>query len=240
MLVNRKQLSNHLAKIYTNGQVKEAVLYDGFACNALNVDHQLLVMAPSLESVEPLPDPVGCVDVALLRKALGSLGGDTDQVSVAFEDDRILVDQKHGGRLRLITASPSLIQSAVKDETVEKVKGFFPEDPVQFNLGSAVIEGVLETAGMLDPDVMTLKVQEKSGVLVVGVATGHYAEFDVQAKTLDDEKPYELVFDAKLVSDVFKQLSDYTQTKITLSGEGSVISVNEGEYSWIISPQEPA
>lgn len=237
MLVARKRMIDHLGKIFANGQIKEAVLQDAFGCNALNVDGQLLVLAPSLKGVEPLPEPVGLVDVSLLSSALKSLGGDTDEVAVDFEDDRILVDERHGGRIRLLTAAPNLIQSSVKQETVDKVLASAGKDSSEVALSQVVVQGLLEFSSLLKPEIITLKVGKKASEFVVGQSTGHYAEFDLAAKA---KAAYELVFSAKLIIDVFRQLNDYTSTKITLTGPDSIIVVSEGEYRYVISPQEEA
>lgn len=239
MLVDRKRMIEHLTKIYTSNQIKEAVLTEAFSCNALNADGQLLIVAPSLKGIEPLPEPVGLVDVDLFISALKSLSS-SDEVAVDFEDERILVDSRHGGRIRLLTAATNLIQSAVKQETVDKVLETVPDKAPEVPLSQDVIKGVLDACSLVKPEIITLKVGKKASEFVVGQTTGHYVEHDLPAKTAKGEQPYELIFAAKLVIDVFRQLTDYTSTKITLTGPDSIVVVSEGAYRYVISPQEPA
>lgn len=251
MLINRKAMVDHLGKVYCNGQVKEAVFTEGFECAALNADHQLVVLAPGLKGVEPLPEPVGVIDVSLFKRALSSLAGDSDEVAIDFEDNRIKLEQKHGGRIRLLTATVNLISSAMKPATVQKIREMFPVAPPPKKgkkaapvvdgavpLSETVIKGYLEQAGLIGPETVTLRVGKTGSVLVIGQESGHMGELDIPAKLDDGEKSYELIFSAKLMTDVFKQLSDYTQTSLILTGPDSMAGIREGGYEYVLSPQE--
>lgn len=240
MQVERKRFMEHLAKIHANGQIKEAVLHDSFACNALNGDGQLMVMAPSLKGVEPLPDQVGVTDVALLRSFIKSVGGEGEQIGLEFKDAEIHLGHRHGGQIEMKTALPHLINSVVKPETVSKVVASIPKGAAEFPLSQATIQGVQETSGLIKPEIITLQVGKKGSTFVVGQSTGHIAKFPCEAKCGRGQDDYELIFSAKLLLDAFAMMHDYTATKIQLTGPDSMVVLSEGAYKYVVSPQEPA
>lgn len=241
MLVNRDELETHLRRLYAGGQIKDAVFYDAFACKALSLDAQLLVIVPPLRNVEPLPEPVGFTDVELFYRNLRRMRGDLPKVAVDFVEGRVVLEQEHGGKVELSTASPNLIASYVKDEMVEKILSLFRPDSPETSLSKAVVRMVLTLVGLLAPAHIFIEVGREGGRIVVGDETEpHRPMIDLPVKTAEGEEPYELIFSAKIMRDVFRELRDPTQTKIVLTGPDSVIQVSDGPYRYVISPQEPA
>lgn len=232
MQINRTQMRDHLGMIYVDGQIGEAVLYDGFACNAMNQDGQLLVIAPSIKGVEKLPEPVGMVDIDLFRKVLGGPGD--EEVSIDFVDERIQLDDFQG-RARILTAAPNLIGSNVKDETVEKVTENLPEKPKKAEkapLTEQLVQNVIKTYSWISPEIVTIRIEESSAEVIVGQETGHYFEYDIE---LESDEPYDLVLSADLVNAVFKQINDYTSASLVVTGPESIVCINQGDYQFIMS-----
>ena len=240
MLVDRKVMIEHLAKVAVNGQITEAVFTGAFECRALTTDGQLMVLAPALKDVEPLTEDVGCTNLAKLQGALKSLVGDNAKVAIEFVDERIRLEQRHGGWIHLATALPKLIQSHVQPDTVKKVLAAIPKKPVEVALSQVVVQTVLEAASIVKPEAITLKVEKSGGTLVLGQDTGDQAGIALPIKLAKGEEPYELRFAARVLLDVFKQLSDFTSSKLTLTGPDSIAIVGEGAYRYVISPQEKA
>lgn len=238
MLVDKDRIVAHLHKLYTNGQVPEAIVTGAFSAAAVSPDQQLIVVVPGLDKVEALgSEPIGIVDLDLFIKSLKSLSGDGGDIGVVYEGNRLKAEQRHGGRMSFATASPTTIGTRISEDSLSKAKAFI-EKGTAVPLDQTTVQGVLETTKLLKADEIMVRVKEGGGHIFVGAEVSHNATFDMpKLVPQDGQDDYTLPVSASVLIDVLQQVSDYTQAQLVLTGPDSLLAIREGEYMYIVSPK---
>lgn len=73
--VSRRELVEHLRRIYLNGLVPEVVLSGPLRVSARSFDRQTIVLSSGLQETESLPGPIGLTQLDHLISLLGCLWG---------------------------------------------------------------------------------------------------------------------------------------------------------------------
>jgi hypothetical protein len=233
LIADRNEVVAHLEKIRVGGQLNEVILSGSFEVAAIKQDQQLLVIAPPLKT-EPLPNPVGVDNLDLLIRALKA--GEGREASISFEDRKIHVASKHAGRIKLVTMAPETIHTSIDPANLSKVTGLLEQYPTSIPLSQAVVEGVINTFALLKAEDIYIQVKTTGVTIVVGHETSHNAEYDLNGAPGATQE-FTLMLDGKIVTDVFKQLKDFTQSSLTLTTPNGLVAVREGAYTYIISPK---
>lgn len=240
MKLKREKLVRHLGKISCNGQVKEAIFSKGFATTAMTPDQLLLVVAPSLKGVEPLSEEVGIAKLPLFVKALGLMAGEGNEgvdVDVRVEKHRLVIDEGGRGIQRLVTAAPRTISTKIESETVAAVKAKVDKDDDGIELTQALINGIISTFKAYDVPEVELEVGPEGGKIRVGSSKSDTAEFESEALKADEE--YTLLFGEHFI-DVLSVITDFSSAVLKLSGPDSIVLIQEGAYSYYLSPRARA
>lgn len=239
MKINRAALVLHLQKVSCGGQIPAAVFTDGLATAALTEDHQLCVVAPSMEKVASLDGSVGIHDLGLLIKSLGTLSGagnDATMVNLSVDDNRLVINEEHRGTLRLMTANPSTIGSRLEKSNLDQMLKAAPSTH-GVPLTRALVEGIDKTFSLLKAQELQLVVGKKKGLVRIGNENAHMAEFELEGlKTKRGEDEYTLLFASHLV-DVLKVVSNFSEAQMFLGGASDMIVVQDGAYRFLLSPR---
>ena len=239
MKLNRAAFIQHLQKIACNGQIEGAVFTGAFEAAALKEDHLLLVIAPALPKVAPLPGPVGVGDLGFFIRALGFLSGqgnDATNLQLTVEEHRIVVDEDERGSQYLLTAHPKTIGTAIAEGTVAKFLGKAPKGK-GVPITQALITGVKTIFSGYKAEEVELHLEKKGGKVTVGSQSSNYAEFPVpELKVTGKEKPYTLLFGKHLV-DVLSGISNFDAANILFGGPESFVIIEDGPYKYILSPR---
>lgn len=236
MRINRSKLIQHLSRLACSGQCTEVVFRDAFSANALTPDQLLLVSVPDLEGSEPLTAEIGVADLGLLTKALRLLPGEGNtgiEVDVYVQDNRLIIDDGVRGVQRLLTAAPKTIGTRIEVETVDKLFATF-DSVVEVPLPQGVLEGVCSAFALYKAEEVELSVSAAGVKIAVGTEKTHRAEFALSDTAL--MQSYSLLFGKHLV-DVFAVITDFSSAKLCLSGPAKPILIEDGEYSYILSPR---
>jgi hypothetical protein len=239
MIVKKADIIAHLERIHMGGQITEAVFYDKFACDAISVDRAVLVSTKGIQS-DPLPQPVGVMDLKLLITALKSLGDDTEgNIALDFVGDRIVIEERGRGVIRMVTSSPATIATQIKPETLEKIQTMIGSVE-GYILPQAVVGSVTKTQNLLKADEVRVIVDPALTSLnwIIGKRTSNFAEVPMTlgVNPAAAEK-YELVFDPNKIIAVLDQVVDFTHTHLILTGPASLISVKDLTHTYVLSPQ---
>lgn len=237
MNIDRKDLDLHLHRISCRGQIKEAVFGGAFATAAITPDMLLLVVAPGLNGVDPLPEEVGIADLEKLRIACRLFTDAGEEVGAAAEItivDKVMVIQNQRGRSRLITALPKTIATRVPPETVKALEA--QVGAVEVPLTRETIDDVRDAFAGLKAEEITLQVGPKGGMIRVGGANTDQAELELAELKAPEE--YTLTFSDHLI-DILTTVTDEDAT-LLLAGAGKLIAIRDGEYSYYLSPRAPS
>lgn len=237
MHIDRKDLALHLHRISCRGQIKEAVFSGAFATAAITPDMLLLVIAPGLNGVDPLPQEIGLADLEKLVTACRLFTDQGEEVGAEAEIDvvdNVLVIQNQRGRSRLITGAPKTIATRVAPETVKALEGQIGTLSVPLTRES--IEDVRDAFSGLKAEEVTLTVGPEGGLICIGVPNSDQAELPLP--DLKAPEQYDLTFSAHLI-DVLSTVTD-EDAVVVLAGPGKLIAIRDGEYSYLLSPRAPS
>lgn len=220
-----------------NGQITEAVFTSGFKTAALTPDQLLLVLAPAMEEIEPLAEPLGLTDLGKVVTALGTISGAANEkrlVHLRVEAHRLVVDEETRGILRLLTAAPKTIGTAVSEDTVAKLLAVVPaEKATTIPLSRTLVEGVKATFSLFKASEVELFVGPMGGKIQVGGEHADLAEFP--AGELQADTAYSLLFGKHLI-DVLSGVTDYSSATMQLFGPDSrYLLVTDGGYRYLLS-----
>jgi len=239
MIVQRRALVEHLRHIYCEGQLGEVVLRGQFACTAFTVDQQLMLDTEGLEGVEPLSAPLGILDLGLLVKTLKAFGeDDNDDLVIEISDHRIEISEEGRGTIRLLTGDPDTVPSTMAPTIREQFLEVLGEGTA-VALPQSVVEALVKTHNLLKPANIRVRRTKKAGtVFQVGDDGANYADVVLpRAKPRTKAGEYDLILDAQKLMAVLGQLSDFTASQITFTGEESLVGIWDGAINYILSPQ---
>ena len=140
MQVDPQRLADHLAGLYIRGAkgIETVLLRDRFTCVARTMDSSLLVAAPELEGVEPLPQEVG-VDLRTLIGTLwlpefgerreGKWVGLPTDLSVTSGRLVIKTQESSGWIHRLFLVQSSTVESHVDLTVAQRLFSQVPDGP---------------------------------------------------------------------------------------------------------------
>ena len=237
MNIDRKDLELHLHRIACRGQINEVVFNGAFATAAITPDMLLLVIAPGLNGVDPLPQEVGIADLEKLLTACqlftdaGEEVGAEADVSIV---DNTLVIQNQRGRCRLLTAAPKTIATRVAAETVKALEA--QVGTLVVPLTRAMIEDVRDAFAGLKAEEIELSVGPEGAQIRIGGPNSDLAELELPE--LKSPEAYALTFSGHLI-DVLTTVTDEDAT-LLLAGPGKLITIRDGEYSYLLSPRAPS
>lgn len=239
MRIRRDAFKRHIEKILCGKLITEAVFTEGFATQALSPDHLLLVVAPSLEGVEPLDDAVGLGDLPLVLNSLTIAPGEGNEVTdvdVEVEDDRLVIHEGDRAHNYLLTSHPKTIGTRVEDSTVKKLLAKVSSGK-GFHLTRALIEGVQRAFTMYKATELELFVGKDPKVRV-GSDKSNYSDFPF--KELKGKDSYSVLLDDHFVK-ALGQITDFDEARLRLGGpDAGVVCVEDGEYQYILSPKSRA
>lgn len=240
MLLDKRKLTDHLSRILCGGQIKEAVMHGAFECHAITVNTQLLVIVPPLPKAETLPEEVGILDLDLVNRLISTLSGDGGEVGLEIKGNRLLAEQRHGGKIKMVTAAPSTISTRIGADKVTGAMALFEREGKKVPLNQSTVQGVLETSRLLKATQINLTVGPEGSTFVVGQGNEHSHTAEFALGQLKADVTYELPIDANILTDVFSGVSDFTQAELVVTGPDSLVMVQEGGYKYVISPQRAA
>lgn len=238
MQVTREALITHLNKISCGGKLPETVFTGAFETAALTEDQLLIVVAPPLPKVEPLSEEVGISDLPLLVKSLGVLSGqgnDKTKVTVRIDKKRLLIDEEHRGLISFMTAGSGTIATRIKPPTLKKLLGQKPKGEGA-PITKSLIDGIQSTFSLLKAQEVELHLHPDGGKVVVGNEHSHLAEFP-HPELADGDQEYTLLFGDHLV-EVLKVVSDFSEARMHFTGPNSLLFIDDGTYSYILSPRQ--
>ena len=270
MQVDPQRLANHLARLHfrdKNKGIQTVLLRDRFACVARTMDSSLIVSAPGLEGVEPLPREIG-VDLPIL---IGSLrlpmhrerdekfewvGIPTD---LSLTPERLLL-RVSDSTVRLILVHPSTVESQVDPEVAEELFSQGPdrqgvplhvlpwfEEARQWIKEEGLPEELTKTvpamAALLKAQTVILEFGPQGGrFLIYGGGKSKSPGIDL-AKIphhLSVKRDYSLNFDVQpLVSLLLKLGRGVPRPRIHLLGPRSPVLFTTGDgYRYLLFPRE--
>lgn len=237
MVISTEQALGHFRRIHLGGEIGEVVLTGQLCATATTVNQDLLLVTPDLEEAEPLPQPVGVLDLKRLIMAIERYSYDGGYVSLTFETAkrRIIVATPQSGAVYFETADPNVICTSIAQENRDAILSTLPDAELGAWLSKAVIDGVLDSSRVLSADVIGLEVRPGASRFVV-VGSGNFAV--VPYPDLESEEQYWLWFDAKLLTAVLRQIEDYAQSLVQVTGPDSVVAIREADYLYVLSPCE--
>lgn len=240
MQVARSTLIRHLSRISCGDQVPEVVLTGNFAASALAADEMLFVNAEGLDGVEPLTEPVGVDKLKLLIRSMGALGEDEKQdLSIEFDDGRIVISEKNRGVVRLVSSLPKYISTAVSEDVKKKILAQVDgKKPVP--LPQSLVESVTKMIDLLKAETVSFEVTAKGTTVCVGSGDADNAEIPLpNSKVGKKADEYAVRVDAGILKAVFEQITDYTQAELVLGGGADeLIMVRDVGIQYFISPIE--
>jgi hypothetical protein len=244
MIIKRKEILRHLSRILCGGFFGEVVLYDRFACAAVTTDRTFMVLTDGLPDVEPLPEPVGVLDLDLLIRSIKVFGEDgNDDIAIDFEDERIRIAEDKRGDIVLITATPATIQTVVQPESVKNVTKIVKKDK-GYALPQSTAESILRAVSTLKGDVVRVSRLKAKTVFGVGPAESNSANNiplpRAKLRKEESDEPYELHLIAGCVASALQQLDDFTSAEILFTGPESVVSIWDEGVAYYLSPTEPS
>lgn len=237
--LERKRIHSHLSRLFVDGFITDAVVAGAYESAAVSPDQQLAVLLPALDRVEALPEEIGIVSLDKVLAAVKS--GASGDVVIKVDDARLIVQDREKGSVeyRFVTAARDAIGTQVDDAT-EKALRKSVKDGEEVNLEQPLVQGILDAYALLKSEEIILKVGKKKGesVFQVGHDNAHHARFVLNIKS---STTYELNFNAKLIAAVFRQLTDFSTTKLVLTGDGAdqMVGIRDGDYLYIVSPLQP-
>ncbi len=238
MQVPVKVIVEHLKNLHLDGLLPEVVLREQFSCGGVTTDKTLLVHHPGLDKIEPLDDEVGVMDLSLLIQVLnkGTSPEADDQVSVEFQEHRIVVEQRNRGKIRLVTPSTATISTAISDDNMEQVLNSFGDEYPVTPLSQDVLEGLGAFYSILKPEQIFLEVRKKKGASLwrLGQETQNVGEVPFAA--LKSKENHTLAFSGPHLMAIFGRMSDFTKSSIQLSGDDGMVALRSGDYTYILSP----
>jgi hypothetical protein len=235
MKVVRAQLVQHLSRIFCNKLCSEVVFRDAFGATLLTPDQQLLIVAPSLESVEPLADEIGVQDLSLLTKALRLFGAEGNygrDVTIYVEENRLVIEEERGTQ-RLVLSAPKTIATRIEQATVDKILGAISDEAPAVQLTSDTLSAVRGAFGLYGAEEIELRASKGQLRIIVGTDKTHRAEFTIEAEEMVDE--FSVILGRQAI-EVFASASDLNLT-VTLTAPDKPVLVTDGEYSYILSPK---
>ena len=236
MRVVREELKQHLDKVTCGGQIAEAVFTGAFAAQVMSLDQLLIVLAPPLERTEPLPEAIGVPDLGKLVKALSVVAGPGSEgefVEIGVKDHRLILDEEHRGKLRLLLAGINTIGTRIEDPTVKKLTKQIPKGK-GIPLTRAFIDGVRATFSLFKAVEVELFLGPRGGRVQVGSETSDIAVFE--SKELKSKKAYSLLFGKHFV-DVLSVVTNYSEVRLLLGGPEGFAVIQDGEYQFILGPR---
>mgnify|MGYP006275687509 CR=1 FL=1 len=243
MLIQRKALLRHLNRIYCGGLFPEVVLENRFACKAITTDHTFMVVAEGLEGAEPLPAPIGILNLDLLIRSLRVFGeDDKDDVAVVFEDNRLVLSEEKRGTLRLLTADPKTISTGMAEGTAERVVGTVDKKK-GYSLPQSMVEAILKSSTLLKADTITIHRTKHKTTFSVGESASDHAEITLPRAKLpkaESKEDYDVVMAADPFTSALQQMDDFTAAEIAFTGRDSMVSVWDDKVTYYQSPQERA
>lgn len=240
MKAKRDELAKHLSHLYCGGQIGEVVLEDQFKAAAMSTDHELFIHTEGMGKVEPLPEAVGILDLALLISTLGTFGEDgNEQIALEFEDNRIVVTERDRGTVKLVTTAPKTIQTRIEDPAVvAQIMGMFPKD-AGIVLPQSTVEALSKSLRLLKSDIVKVSRTKKGTTFIVGNSESNQAMIELPAgKTRPKEEEFDLVLSADKVRAVLSQIVDFSSTQIGFTGKDSLVFIWDDKFVYGISPRE--
>ena len=237
MKVNRGELLRHLRRVSCHGRVKEVVFQDALAVTALTPDWLLMVLAPPLDGEEPLAGETGITELDTLIKACTMLAdgvdAEEDELDLHLTDNRLVLQEARGGRIKWLTAAQHLIATRVEQATVDKLKEKI--GTIVVPLTPELINDVRGTFLGLKAEEIEMTVGPDGGVIRVGDDQSHAAELPVPALRADPG--FTLTFGEHLI-DALSSVVDAAAV-LYLNGPNVLVVVQDGDYHYFVSPIAP-
>jgi hypothetical protein len=236
--VNRGELLRHLRRVSCRGRVKEVVFLDALATKAMTPDYLLLVLAPGLGGEEPLTGEMGVTELDTLIRACTMLAdgpdAEGDEVELMLRDNRLVLEEPRGGRIKWLTAAPRTIATRVDQSIVDKLTA---------NIGTIVVPLTPELVNDVRATFSGLKAEEvevivgpEGGMIRVGDEHRHAAELPVPALRADTG--FSFTFGEHLI-DALSSVVDAAAV-LYLNGPKLAVVVQDGDYHYFVSPIAPA
>jgi len=240
MLFNRDALISCIRHVHAGGLVEEAVFRDHFEVRALTRPGTLLVMADGLPDTEPLPHPVGLGDLGRLLRALETMTtSDEAHIVLSFDTEaaRLTMGSMYGGAVYMNTLLPETISTQVLSDTVDWIWSLV-EGAASVPLTPTFIHAVLRSIPVVDAAVVTICVRPSRSWVVVGSESRAHHRFPFPFAQLAVVEPFDVTLEAQLFATVLKQVTDFTESELIVSGPDGYLAIKEGVYRYVISPVE--
>lgn len=237
MLVNRNSLVAHLKRIHCDGMIGDVVLAESLEVAALTVPKDMLVIAPPLEGIQPLPRMIGVMDLGRLITALEKLVEGETEVAIGFDPSRPRLQlYTPDGTVHFLTTRPVLIGTMVYPANVERIQAW-TNGKSAAALPRSVVEFVLASTPILRAETVTFEVSPTGTRVVIGHELYDYAE--CLFEHLTDETRYDLILRTHLLIAVLKQIGDWTQSEFVVCGPDSVVAIRCAGYEYILATEAP-
>ena len=236
-MIDKETALSHLRHIYCGGQIGEVVLTGGLRATAVTVAQDLIVVAPELDRVEPLVEPMGVPNLLGVIKAVEKLAPEDTQVALSFELERgrVVVATQAGRSVHFQLAEPRVIVTAVSKEVVDQALSL-TADEIGVPLPQAVIEGVLVATAILGSDTIRLEPGEERGQVVVGNREADFAL--IPYPEFRSDPPVSAILSASVFGSVLRQVQDYTQSFLRLDEINGFVTVRDAAHLYVISTDE--
>lgn len=241
MKVKRAALSLHLKKISCNKQIEEAVFEGSFESSPVTEDRQLAIFAPPLEGAEPLAGELGIASISLLLDSLEVLKGDGNEAEFVEIDvieeggfQRLLIDEGYRGKLSLVTAHPSAVNSRVGEGGLEKVRKAMPEGD-GIPLTGSLINNTVSVFKLFKAEEVELQLGPDGGKMIVGNSHSQMGSFPLPE--LKAASPFSVLLSRQFI-DVISNVTNYAEAALILGdGPRSPIVIRDGAYTFVLSPR---
>lgn len=235
MLVERDTIISHFRHIHLSGEMKEAVFTGSLHCRAINFTETILLEAQGLSGLDPLPEPVGVVELATVIKALERMAPHEIDITIDFDPSthQFSFGTENHGRVCFATSPPRLTTNCVAEELVKTFVSELREGdraPISATFSELIRDG----AAIIGAGAITLSVRDNGTHVRVGTPErGDFCEFLFPA--LWSGEPYELRVAADDLLPVLKATQDYTRAELMANGPAGIVGVQEGRYTYVIS-----
>ena len=232
MEFNRAGLIGHLNRVSCEDEITEVVLGPDLSVSALTPDQAFFVSAPPFQS-DVLPEEIGVIDLSMLIKSLNKLTSGKE-VGMTYEKSRLILDEGVH-TLRLMTSDPDVIGTQMAEDSVEQIMGCL-EACNEFPIPKKIAKGILDAQDLLGALELTLNVTKKGTQIFIGPKTGHNDV--IEWPELKGDSKYALILQANAMVAALKNIDDFEDAGIILTGEDSIVGIRSGDYMYALTPTE--
>lgn len=235
MLVERDTIISHFRHIHLGGAMKEVTFTSDLKCAAINLSETILLSAEGLPGVDPLPEPVGVTELAMVLRGLERLTPHESQVVIDFDpaSHQFSFRTENDGRVCFVTSPPRLTSTYIDAGFVDAFVSKMSEGD-RAPLTLTFSELVRNAAAIIRSDVITLAVRDNGTRVRVGTPErGDFCEF--LFPQLRSSDAYELHLAAYDLLPVLRQTQDFTRAELLANGPEGLFGIQEGRYTYILS-----